>query len=163
MATQQVYSKPGTPATFTESGGTATFTPKNVANGAGRVSNQWDRGAGALPDWFLVEVQFKAQSAVTIGNPIRAYVFASESSTTMDLTADGAVSAETNLLNFKPRAVVYASTNATGYFYGNTLVFLPGRYVSVAIWNASGQTLTNTNGDNKITLTPWPDDIQAPA
>ena len=47
MATNKIYMAPGTPITFTGSGGDAVITTNNLAFGVGRVSAQYDRGVGA--------------------------------------------------------------------------------------------------------------------
>jgi hypothetical protein len=148
---------PLTALTFTETGGTAVFTPKNVATGAGRVSDRTDRGTGALATLFKWEATFKAQASVTIGLPVRVYAYCHENAnTTADYVADAAVTAETQFSNFKLIGTIYASANSVGPFYNSGDVFLTGRYCEVGMWNASGQTLTNVNGDNKVTLTPYP-------
>jgi len=162
MATNAVYQKPGTAIVFTETGGSATFTPRNVANGAGRVSTKYDRGSGALPMRFKMEATFKAQAACTIGLPARIYAYSFQNgAAAADYVADAAVSAETQFANFQLIGSVYASSSAVGPFFGSWDVVLLGQYIVVGMWNASGQALTNVNGDNKITLTPIFEDIQA--
>ena len=47
MATNKVYMAPGTPITFTGSGGDAVITTNIHAFGGGRVSARYDRGEGA--------------------------------------------------------------------------------------------------------------------
>ena len=49
MATQKVYETPGSTVAFRGSGGTITLTPQNEGTAKGRISNQWDRGAGSQP------------------------------------------------------------------------------------------------------------------
>jgi hypothetical protein len=155
--TARQFQVPLTAITFTESGGSAVFTPKNIATGAGRVSAQFDRGAGALATVLKWEATFKAGSAVTIGLPVRVYAYCSESaSSAADLAADGGVSVETLLSNFTVLGEIIANANSVGPFYATGKAWLEGRYCVVGLWNASGQTLTNVNGDNKITLTPIP-------
>jgi hypothetical protein len=163
MATNLVYQKAGTAIVFTESGGTL-FTPKNVANGAGRVSTQADRGSGSLPMRFKWEAQIKSGSNITIGNVARIYLYAAESAAgSADFVTDAAISVETSFNNFKFVGHVISNATSGGPFYASGVVWLFGRYITAGIWNATGQTFTNVNGDNKITLTPFADDIQAAA
>lgn len=146
---------PGTAITFKNTAGDITMTMKNIASGAGRVSNQQDRGAGALPGWYEWKAVMEAASAITIGLPFRVYCFQSNT-TTADITTDTALTVETQLSNFQLLGSVYASSNAVGPFYARGYVFLPGRYVNLGWWNASGQTSANTDGTCAITLTPMP-------
>jgi hypothetical protein len=159
----KVYQVPETAIVFTESGGDAVFTPKNIANGAGRISTQLDRGTVAKAMRYRWEAQFKGAAAVAIGSGVRVYLHAAHSAAAAvdGGQSDAGISAETQLSNWALVGQVVASTNAVGPFYASGVVTILGRYLSVGLWNASGQTLTNVNGDNKITLVPIPDEIQA--
>ena len=164
MTTNKVYQTPETSLVFTETGGDATFTPKNEANNKGRVSSQLDRGTGAKARRYQWEAQFKVQATPSIGSVIRVYLYSSMTSAAADQSSDAELSAETSLGNFVcVGQVVITAASTSVPFYASGTVFVPGRYIVVAMWNASGQSLTNVNGDNKITLTPLPDDIQAAA
>lgn len=164
MATQKIYQNFLTQSVFKNTDGNVTMTMKNIANGAGRISNQLDRGAGALPGWFKWEAVMTAAANVTIGNPWRLYIYSAQtSSSNVDTTTDTALTAETQLLNFQPLGSVKASANTTGPFYNTGYIWIPGRYVNLGWWNASGQTTANTDGTTVITITSIYDEIQAPA
>lgn len=146
---------------FMNTGGDVTMTMKNIANGAGRISNQLDRSTGSLPMWFKWEAVMKAAASVTIGLPWRIYAYSSQTAAgSMDTTTDTALTVETQLLNFRLLGSVYASANSVGPFYATGIIWLPGRYVNLGWWNASGQTSENVDSSSKIILTPLFDEIQ---
>jgi hypothetical protein len=164
-----IYTLPETAIVFTESGGDATFTPKNVATGAGRVSAQFDRGAGAKAMRYRWEAAFKTGSNITPGTsgvPVELYVATAHiSASIIDSSlgaSDAALTARNSLLLAQPIGVLIPTGTAagTGPFVGSGVVEILARYISVAMWNASGQTLTNVNGDNYIKLVPMPDQVQ---
>lgn len=164
MTTNKIYQTPGTTVTFMNTGGDVTLTLKNTANGHGRVSNQWDRGAGALPARVKVEACIKGASAIAISAGWHLYAYAAQGGATLsDLTADADLTAETQLNNFLYIGKLLASSNAVGPFYGSWVVELVGRYVNLAVWNPSGQAIDNADGTSYIKITPMPDDIQAAA
>lgn len=165
MATSAVYQKFGTARTFMNTGGDTAFTLKAVANGAGRISAQWDRGAGALPMLFKVEVALKYAAAITIGLYSTIYAYATTTSAEVDNgIADAAIATQTLITsNFKPVSVNVAAANTVGPFYSEATVLLTGRYVSLAFWNASGQAVENVDSSSYVRLTPLFDDIQAAA
>ena len=154
----KIYRAVETALTIKDSGGDAAITLASLASGAGRSSGQLDRGANSKPAWFRWEAQFKTGSSVTIGLGVRLYLYTGETMVA-DLTTDAARSAETLFNNFQLLGQILASSNAVGPFAASGLIEL-GRYVVVGFWNASGQTFTNTNGDNMITLTPIPPEVQ---
>lgn len=164
MSTNKIYQTPGTAVVFKNTGGDVVLTLKNIGNGAGRISAQWDRGAGALPVRLKVEVALKYGSAVTVGLGSRIYAYGTQTSANVDVsTSDADLGAETQVDNFAPVGINIASLNAVGPFHSSHIIEVYGRYVSFAVWNASGQTLDNADGTSYITVIPFPDDIQAPA
>ena len=164
-----IYTLPETAIVFTETGGDAVFTPKNVANGPGRVSAQFDRGAGAKAMRYRVEAQFKTAANITPGTAgVQAEVYiatAHIAAATVDSglgQSDAALSTRNSLLNaFLVGTIVPTGTAAgVGPFNRSWVVEILARYISVALWDASGQSFTNVDGDNFIKLVPMPDQIQ---
>lgn len=159
-----IYMKEGTSKTFQESGGDVTWTPKNVATGAGRISNQLDLGASPRPKLHRWELTSKFQTA-TVGNVIRLYIVrASSAATTLQDgvvgITDAGLSTEALIqytaLPLGPLTVHH--TTASQVWRGT--VVITARYVQVAVWNISGVSLTNTAGDHIFTLTPLYDEVQ---
>lgn len=159
----KIYVAPETAVSFKASGGTVTFTPKNVANAAGRISAQWDRGSGSVPGRYYWRAHTKFQAGLTVGNALEIY-FATSDGTDVDGnqgTSDAAFSAADKRRNLHYVGSVVADSTSSGEVQiGSGVVEIYTRYVSVVWWNASGQTLTNTDGDHTFTLTPVPDEIQ---
>jgi len=159
----KIYTAPETAITFKASGGTVTFTPQNVANGAGRVSTQWDRGSGSKPALYRWRIVTKFGSALAVGARLDAY-FAFGDGTYVDGnfgTTDAAVSAIDKLRNLSFVGGIAADSTSSGEVqYASGLCVIQERYVSVVWWNAAGVTLTNTAGDHAFILTPVPDEVQ---
>lgn len=162
---QKIYTDPETAITFATSGGTVTITLTSLANAAGRLSAQWDRGAGAQPAWYRWQARFRANVAPAIGAILAVYLVTGDDGTYLDGdfgTADAAISALTDLANARMLGVVVAdAASTTKDFVASGLCLIRSRYVSVAVWNALGQALNATAGDHEVRLTPVPDEIQA--
>ena len=159
----KIYVAPETAIVFKNSGGDVTFTPKNVANAAGRISAQWDRGSGSKPGRYYWRVHTKFQAGLTVGNALEVY-FATSDGTDVDGnqgTTDAAFSAADKRRNLQFVGTVVADSTSSGEVQiASGLVEVYTRYLSVVWWNATGQTLTNTDSDHTFTLTPVPDEIQ---
>ncbi|HSW46504.1 MAG TPA: hypothetical protein VLM89_13130 [Phycisphaerae bacterium] len=164
MATNAIYMKPGTAVTFTKSGGDVTFTLDDTVDlGDGQVSNQWDRGAGALPGVYKWKAAIKWVATPTLGDTVRIYLFESPTNTG-DLTSDAAVTPETKFNNFRLIGTCICSVAADQVFYASGTVEILGRYVNLGVWNGSAtKDLNATDNVSYIVLTPYFPDIQAAA
>jgi hypothetical protein len=167
MATQKVYLAGGTPVTFKDSGGTVVLSLVNLQAAAGRISAQWDRGAGALPGRYRMRCVFPLQAAHTavLGEQIEVYLATSDGT-----DVDGTVGvADAALTTEKRRNLAYVGSVVVDVVAGDAkltatfTVELFERYVSVGVWNATTDDLQNDANASCITLTPYPDDIQAAA
>lgn len=167
MATQKIYAAVGTPVTFKDSGGTVVMTLQNLAHAAGRISAQWDRGAGALPMRYRIRCVFPLQATHTavLGEVIEVYIATSDG-TDVDGTvgvADAALTTEKRrnltLIGSVLVDVVTGDAKLTGTF----TVELFERYVSIGVWNATTDHLQDDANACYITATPYSDDIQAAA
>jgi hypothetical protein len=166
MATQKIYETPGTVVTFRGTGGTVAITPQNEALGKGRISGQWNRGAGSLPARYKWRMKTRWAATPAGGDTLRIYLVSSDG-TNPDGTlsaADAELTSETPLLNNCQflGAVVAAGVDQVEVSSGVCMIH--DRYVQIAVWNGSAtKALTNTEADHVFTLTPIPDDIQAVA
>jgi hypothetical protein len=166
MATQKVYETPGSVVTLRGSTGTITMTPQNEGTGKGRISSQWNRGAGSQPARYKWRMRTRWAATPASGDTLRIYLVSSDG-TNPDGTlaaADVELTSETPLLNNCQflGAVVSAGVDQVEVSSGVCLIH--DRYVQVAVWNGSAtKALTNTESDHVLTLTPIPDDIQAVA
>lgn len=170
MTTNAVYQKLGTQITFKESGGDVLWTPKNVANGAGRLSTRADLGAFPRATRYRWYAENQCQATPTAGALIRYYLAPwDDDSTPADPwgdvgASDAAFATEGDLRNLLFLGAVIADVaTADVVFSGGGFVDLPYRYVSLVVWNASGAALTNDAAEHYFRLTPIYDDIQAAA
>lgn len=160
-----IYHAPGTPITFKSSGGDVTFTPTSVANAAGRISAQWNRGAGSMPGLYRWEAITKAGAALAVGAVLEIYLATAHvSSSQIDgnqSTSDAAFSAADKRRNLQVVGSIVADSTSNGEIQtASGWVLITARYVSVVWWNALGQTLSGTASDHSFTLTPYPLEIQ---
>lgn len=164
-----LYHLPETATKFVSSGGTVPLTLTSVANGAGRVSAQLDRGSGAKPGLYTIQAVLKAAAALAVG--AQAFVYLLQSSETADVpgnlgTSDAAVSSSDKQRNLGAPVIVInadSTSNGENQISNANIVEIYGRYVSVMVWNALGQALHSTGTNSYVTLTPYPPDIQASA
>lgn len=159
----KVYIAPETAITFKSTGGTVTFTPTSVANGAGRISDQHDRGSGSKPGRYRWRARTKFASALTVGNLMQIYLATSDG-TYVDGnlgTSDAGLSAVDKLRNLRPVGNVEADSTSSGEVQiASGIVWIYERYVSVVWWNAALIALSATAGDHEFTLEPIPDEAQ---
>lgn len=153
----------GTPITLTNAGGDYAFTLKNLANGAGRISAQVDLGAAPRAGRYDIRVSLTASGALTLGASYLAYVYLATSDGTYEDgdkgDADAGIAAITECNNM--RCVLVLTPDDTGtVVQGSVEVPLSQRYVSVAVWNALGVGLANTDGTSLVKITPVYDEIQ---
>lgn len=160
------YYAPGTAAVFTPSGGTIVFTPTSLANAAGRVSAQWDRGAGSKPSIFRVESRTRAAVAPVVGTVVNVYLVYGQASSTMIPgkvgAADAAVSSENLFLNAKLIGTMICDVagNTNDFVMSEVVRDVRAQYVSVGWFNLLGQALSATAGDHVVTMTPMSDEAQ---
>lgn len=162
----KIYAIPETTVSFKSAAGDVLFTPTSVANAAGRISAQWDRGAGAKPQIYKWRAKTKAAAALAVGTVLEIYLSTGDFATGGNQdgnqsTADAAFAAADKRRNLQFVGVVVADSVTNGEVQiGSGTVGIRDRYVSVVWWNALGQALSATAGDHEFTLTPVPDEIQ---
>lgn len=161
----QILQAPGTAVTFKASGGDVTFTNTSVANGAGRISAQWDRGSGSKPGLYRWEATTKAAAGLSVGAVLEIYLATAHSSSSQidgnQSTSDAAFSATDKRRNLQVVGSIVADSTSSGEIQNASgLVFITARYVSVVWWNALGQALSSTAGDHVFTLIPYPPEVQ---
>lgn len=159
MSASAIKIRVGTAFSLKNSGGDAVWTPKNTISGNGRLSAQLDLGADPRPSkyrWILVT---KFQTA-TVATVARLYLVEAHSAATT--YQDGAIGisdanlTSENLLFYSAKQLgptQVHSAAGTNVFSG---VFeTAARYISLALWNATGVTLTNTDADHEILIVPY--------
>lgn len=163
---QKVYGIRESPIVFQETGGTVSFTPKNLATGAGWVSARYDRGAGvAFPERYILRGKTKVAAAATLGTILTMYLVQSDGT-----NADGALGTTNAALptldrrrNLTPVGVIVADGNGTnlGPFISRPYTIeIYDQYFSLAWINEFGVALTNVAADHVCTVTPVPWEVE---
>lgn len=159
----KIYRVLETALTFRDSGGDAVITLQNLAFGAGRVSAQYDRGAGAKAQDFFVIGVMQYATAPQLTEVTEIYIFEGDGTYvagtlgTSDAALTSAKKVNGNLVNLN--IVDTTSTNTDVVSMGRCTITM--RYLSVGVWNASsGDNLRNTANTSSVILVPVPPEIQ---
>jgi hypothetical protein len=159
----RVYRAVESAIVFCESGGTEPFTLINLAAGAGRVSDQYDRGAGSLAQLHEITAVFQMETAGVVGEAIEVYLFESDG-TYQDGTvgvSDAALTTDKRRNGMFVGAVIVDTTStATNIVARFKDVPITSRYYSVGVWNATADNLENTANASRIIVTPMPPELQ---
>lgn len=165
-----LYDVVGTTKKWKSSGGDAVITFTSVANGAGRLGGQLDLGdllvanTAARATFYRWYVKTKCQATgLAIGNTLDLYFAhwnndASGAASDPDGgvgSADAAFATAALLNNLTPAgSIIVDSTAGSTVLAKSGFIWLPYRYVSPVLWNASGATASATATDTEIWLTP---------
>jgi hypothetical protein len=165
LTTNKIYRSLGTPIRFKDSDATYTLTTNNLAAGAGRISDRWDRGDAHLPMWYRWKCVIQFETAPVVGEYVE--IVKSESDGTNEDgnvgTADAALTAGQKL-NCKTIGIVRVqTTDAAADFIASGMTLIVERYVSFGIWNASADNLKATNDLSWVELTPVIEEVEAAA
>lgn len=159
----KIYRAVETSITFRDSSGDVVMSLQNLASGAGRVSAQYDRGAGSKARYHEVKGIFQFETAPVVGETIEIYLFQSDGT-----YVDGTVGTSDAALTTDKRknglliGCVTVDTTSTGTDVIATFQDVPisSRYYSMGAWNATADNLKNTANTSRIIVTPMPDEIQ---
>ncbi len=158
-----IYTASQTAITFKESGGDAVITLLNLGYGAGRISAQYDRGAGSKPMRYSWKAVVQFETAAVIGELVELYLAQSDGTVVDGVvgTADAALAGDKRR-NLDLIGVVVADTVSTATnIVASGICYIWQRFFSVRVWNGSaGDNLENTANANYITFTPIPDEVQ---
>lgn len=157
----EVLVKQGTSIVWTSSGGTETLTLTSLANGDGRAGDEHDFGA-TWPRRVLIVLELDFNVAPTAGEVCDVFWSASLDGTNYDgevTGTDAAYNAEedTRRLHYVGSLVC---TNDTDPQRQSWVYELPARYGVPVVMNQSGQALTATGTDQKLTVVPLIDEVQ---
>jgi hypothetical protein len=170
MAANLIYTKPGAAITLGSNSDTVHRTPKNIATGAGRISDAYDRGAGARPSRYRWRLKTKWAATPTLLDYVFVYLITSSQAATPAMTdggftfGDAALATNLGLIyNCQQIGGVYAEA-ADQAFSSGGICYIYDRYCAVACWMVSAtKALTNTDADHQFSLIPIPDEVQAAA
>jgi hypothetical protein len=160
-ATSLQYTLPGTPVVFGDSFQTpnATWTLSALASGTGRLSARFDKGTGAQPSLYEMRCRASLTGTLTIGQWLSFYVVTSDGTDQDGAlgTGDALVTVERfRNLTLVGVLVVDQTTQNLTMTASFRNVYLPNRYVSLAIWNATTIPLETSTSKHRCTLTPMP-------
>ena len=164
----KIYSNVETALLFADSaqsGLAAQLTLSALPTGAGRYSVRYDRGAAShagLYEWLL---NFSLTGTNIAGASVEIYVVRSDGTyadgalTTADTAVAAASSAKRNNTLFAGLAIVDQTTTnvvmtGRGYFW------LPSRYFSMFVWNATTLNFQTSTTLHQLYVTPVPDEVQ---
>lgn len=163
----KVYGIRETAITFADSAQTPTVsvTLANLATLTGRYSPQHDRGTAAHAMTYIWRFTSQLTGTNIVGAEIELYLITASGTTAATIdgglgTTDAALVADKrrNLKSIGSLVVDQVTTNtamtASGY------VFIPSRYISLGVWNATTLSLRNDTSVHTFTLTPAPWEIQ---
>lgn len=160
----KVYYAPETAIVFKSSGGDAVITCTSLANNAGRVGAQFDRGTGSKPQRFRWEFECKLVATPTLGNTISLYLATAQANSASPDgnvgTADAALSALDKRRNLQFLGVVEIDVAGTTLMKGSGVCEIESRYISGVVVNEGGSAFSATATDTVFTLTPIPPEIQ---
>lgn len=159
----KIYRAVETPVVFRDSSGDVVLTLQNLAAGAGRVSAQYDRGAGSKSQYHEVTAVFQMETAGVIGEAIEVWLFESDG-TYQDGTVgtiDAALASDKRRNGMLIGAVIVDTTSTATNIVGRFKdVPITSRYYSVGVWNATADNLEDTANASRVIVTPMPPEIQ---
>lgn len=165
-----ILAKEQTVITFKSSGGSALWTLTSLANNAGRVSTQYDRGAAARPRLAIVRCITKlgaTTTSIVAGNAISIYFATADTNDATQVDGNvGQVDAALSSIE-KRRNLQFVGTleqdktvAAGDVYIGSWLMDIPWRYLSACMVNEIGQALSATATDHQLWITFVPDEVQ---
>jgi hypothetical protein len=159
------YVLPGSPITFADSAQTPTraWTLTALAAGAGRLSAQYDRGAGAGPAIWELRCKLSLTGTNTVGQTVEFYLSTSDGTDADGAlgTADAALASDKrrNLLFVGVLVVDQTTTNVTMTVSFRN-IYVPQRYFSLGIWNNTALPLETSTAKHRCQMTPVPIQMQ---
>lgn len=165
LAVNKIYVESETAVTFADGAQTptVTITFSALATLTGRVSAQYDRGAGSLAPCFRWRATAQLTGTNVVGQTIEYYL-ATSNGTNIDGevgTADAALASVNVLPALKylgsvPVVQTTTNTNTTG----SGVYCTSARYVSVVVWNASSLPFKTDTAVHKFSLIPFAPEVQ---
>lgn len=157
----KVYQQEETAVTFLASGGTVVLTLARLGAGRGRLSAQRTTTA---PHSSLYRWAFKTKFVDTPvkGQAVKLFLVGESNSIRPNLlgTADAAVVDRLSLNGLIQIGEVPIVDPSAKSADSTGIIFIPFSKFSIVVWNDSGATMSETNGDHEFSLVPIPDEIQ---
>jgi hypothetical protein len=163
----KIYVNRETAITFADSAQTPTvsITLANLATVTGRYSPQHDRGASAHAAMYKWRFTSQLTGTNVVGAEIELYLITANGTGVANIdgglgTTDAALATDKrrNLKYIGSLVVDQTTTNTTMTASG--YVFIPSRYISLGVWNATTLSMRNDTSVHTFTLTPAPWEVQ---
>ena len=168
MATSKQYINPESAITFADSAQTPTVTITLTAlqTVTGRVSAQYDRGASARAAHFKWTFTTQLNGTNIVGAEVQLYIARGDGTAAGQIdgnvgTTDAALASanKVNNLQYLGSLIVdQTTTNTTMTVSG--YCFIPSRYISLVVYNATTLPLTTSTSVHTFTLIPTPFEMQ---
>ena len=168
-AVSQQLTNPGVPITFGDTGQTpagggtlVVWTLSNRTSGTGRISARADLGAGAHAALFALRCRFSFTGS-SLGSALELYLATSDGTNPDGEvgTADAALTADQRrALLFVGLLPIYQTVSNTTMTVSFRNLYLPERYVSVGMWNATGLPTETSTTKHRCVLTPMNPEMQ---
>lgn len=160
------YTTPETPIKFADSAQTpqAVFTLSALASGTGRVSDRYDRGAGAHAALYEWRCTISLTGTNAVDATIEWYLATSDGTNadgqlgTTDATIATGSSKRNNLKVLGLTVVDQTTTNTSMTASGWT--YIPSRYIAFVVWNGTTLPFQTSTTAHTCTLTPVPMESQ---
>jgi|SRR5262245_44369882 len=166
-AASKQFTAPGTAVTFADSAQTPTvvFTLSNLVQGTGQYSARYDKGAGSQPSLFQLACHLQLTGTNVAGSTLEVYIIhwdAAGNNSDGNLGTTTAALATDKRRNLKPAGLLVVDQTVTNTTMSVNLlnVYIPGRYVSIAIWNATGIPTKTDTAVHGCALIPMPPEMQ---
>ena len=159
----EIYRAIGTPIVFSDSDGTEPITLQNLATGAGRLSDRYDRGAGSQPWLYIWRAVIPFETAPVVGEMVEIRKYESDGT-----NADAGVGASDAALTENQRSydnsllgIVTVNTTSTDTAcIASGICLISERYFSVGVWNATADNMQDDANAARVIFTPIPPEIQ---
>ena len=161
----KVYNAIETAIVFADSAQTPdkNLTLSALASGAGRISAQYDRGAGSKAGVYKWRATFQMGTAGVVGQTIDIYISSSDGTNQdgEEGTSDAALGSADSLKNMVLAGSVVVDTTSTNTdITASGLCVVPDRYLSVVVDNNTDDALRTDTSVHSVSLTPVPLEVQ---
>lgn len=158
------YTTPETAIKFADSAQTpdAQITLSALATVTGRISARYDRGAGAHSGYYSWRCTMTLTGTNVVDAVIELYIATSDGT-----NPDGQIGSSDAALttskrkNLKPIGVLIVDQTTTNTaMTGSGVFFVPERYFSLGVWNATTLPLQTSTSAHTCLITPIPFEMQ---
>ena len=161
-AVSKQYVAPGTALVLKDSGGAGVLPLNGVGAGAGKFSDRLDKGTGSQPATWMWTCTFAFTGTGTVGQTVEVYVSLSDGT-----SADGGLATTNGTLATDKRrnlkfvgVVVMDSSGSNPTITGWGQAYIPTRYFSNAVWNATSIPFASSANVSSCTFQPYPVEMQ---